>query len=109
MQYTPINTFNNIIYFDWIFGLGAASVTEENNRTNFGSSVLTLDNLTEETHTAIMWDIGLQFYISRNWGLRVDFTATHFNAPEAGSANTLSAEEDINSNYDLSLALTVRF
>ena len=52
----------------------------------------------------------MQFYISDNWALRLDFTAIHYNAPEAlVDTNTLSTEEDINSNYDLTLALTVRF
>ena len=107
--YAKINTFNNIIYFDWLFGVGVASLTEENNRNDFGIGTTTFGNLAEETHSAIMWDIGLQFYISDNWALRLDFTATHYNAPEASDANSLGGEEDINSNYDLTLAVSVRF
>jgi len=108
--YAKINTFNNIIYFDWIFGLGAASVTEENNITTIDTTtVKAFEDPTKETHTAIMWDVGVQFYLSRNWALRVDFTAHHYNAPEALGTNSLSSEEDINSNYDLTVSAAVRF
>lgn len=104
--YAKINTFNSIIYFDWIFGLGAASISEENNQTSLGTN--TFENLREETHSALMWDVGMQFYLGQNWAIRLDFTAAHYNAPEA-LQTSLSSEEDINSNYDLTLALAVRF
>ena len=33
--YSKINTFNKIVYMDWIFGLGVAQLQEHNNKTFF--------------------------------------------------------------------------
>ena len=102
--YAKINTFNKILYVDWIVGLGYAKLEETNNREEFiaGSSGTFSDST--ESHGAILWDTALQFYISEHWYTRFDLTTMHYQAKKATS-------EDKNwyNNYDLSLSIGFNF
>lgn len=105
--YAKINTFNKIIYLDWIIGVGYGKVTEKNNRQDFeagGTNVNAIE--ASETHNAIMWETGLKFWVSESFDVRMDLTALHFKAQKAVSSST---EEVMNSNYDLTLSLGYNF
>ena len=103
--YNKINTFNKIIYMDWILGLGFAKLEETNNQneilTSGGNTTLTT-----ESHTGIMWDIGAKFYVNDMWSLRVDLTTVNYQALEAKSTNP---QDQWYSNYDLTFALGINF
>ncbi|WP_164848437.1 outer membrane beta-barrel domain-containing protein [Halobacteriovorax sp. HLS] len=103
--YNKINTFNKIVYMDWILGLGFAKVEETNNQneilTSGGNTTLTT-----ESHTGIMWDIGAKFYLNEMWSLRIDLNAINYKAMEAKSTN---ATEQWYSNYDLTVAVGINF
>lgn len=100
--YSKINTFNSIIYADYILGLGIAKLNQTNNKRAMDGSN---DNtLTDESNTGIMWQFGMKFYINENWSIKPDFTAIHYQAENAsGKGKTL------NSNYDLTLSLGYTF
>ena len=102
--YSKINTFNSIIYVDWILGLGMATLTETNNR----EEVLNNRNVeTQESHTGIMWNIGAKFYLTSSWHVKFDLTTVHFKAtPARGDANV---EDEYYSNYDLIFSLGYNF
>ena len=103
--YAKVNTFNKIVYFDWIIGLGMAKINEENNREEFlniGSRSIN----TPESHTGIMWDTALKFYINQNVDLRLDLTGIHYQADQAAVSNPTKTWY---SNWDLSLSLGYSF
>ena len=103
--YNKINTFNKIVYMDWILGIGFAKLEETNNQ----SEILTSGGdttLTTESHNGLMWDLGTKFYINEMWSLRVDINAIHYKATEAKSVD---ATEQWYSNYDLVFALGINF
>jgi outer membrane beta-barrel protein len=86
--YSKINTFNKIFYYDWMFGVGAASVNTIDNRNEFpGGSAA--DEETEESLTGPTWMTAIRFYISPSWSSRIDFRAIHVNADSA-----VNGEED---------------
>ncbi|OUR98929.1 hypothetical protein A9Q84_05825 [Halobacteriovorax marinus] len=102
--YTKINTFNKVVYMDWILGIGFAKLTETNNRNEI---ILNGDKtLTQETHTGIMWDIGAKFYVSERWSVKFDVTVVNYQALEAKDPG---AQEKWYSNYDLTLAVGLNF
>ena len=102
--YSKINTFNKIVYMDWIFGLGLAKIEEENNRNEVINQVDSED--LNETHTGILWNAGAKFYLDERWSIRLDLTTVHYQAKEAKSSNP----EDIwYSNYDLAVSLSASF
>ena len=103
--YAKINTFNKIIYVDWILGLGMAKLEETNNREEF---LLGLDGaaLTTETHNGIMWDTGIKFYLDESWEIRTDLTVVHYKAKKASNSST---EELWYANWDAVISLGYRF
>lgn len=103
--YAKINTFNQIFYFDWMFGVGATSVSTKDNRNKFLPGKP--DTLTSETNTAATWSTAMRFYISDHWSLRMDFTGMHYNA-ERKTSNT-SGKKQMFSNYDFGLGLMYAF
>lgn len=103
--YAKINTFNKVIYFDWIFGLGAARLADKNNRGKLINP--TDDRLTDETHTALMWGTGPRFYISEHWSIRLDLTVLNYKGNKQLDTNL---EKSTNfSNYDLTAGINFSF
>jgi outer membrane beta-barrel protein len=101
--YAKINTFNSILYVDFIFGIGAASLEETNNRPQFlefgaGEPDVTL------THTGAMWNFTSKFYINQSWNIRFDITGIHYQAQSARDDNENSGDVWYD-NVDMSLAL----
>ena len=104
--YAKVNTFNKIIYLDWILGLGYANMSETNNKnevTTSGQNKL----FTSESHHCLSWDIGLKFYLSSSFDIRIDLTALHYQTASALSLN--SDEKNWYSHYDVSLSLGYKF
>lgn len=107
--YSKINTFNKIVYSDIILGLGLVAVADEDNRARFTGFSNT--KLTAETHIGLTWNIGAVFYMTRNWGLRVDFNAIHYQAKQykASGINSMTSSSELHSHYDFTLGLQYSF
>lgn len=105
--YSKINTFNKIFYYDWMFGLGGASVSTLDNRNAFpgGSDA---DTLTKETLNGIAWMTAFRFYITPNWSTRIDFRATHVNADSAINGEN-DTEKRWNNYYNFNIGLNYAF
>lgn len=104
--YAKINTFNKIVYFDWIFGAGAASFTDENNSNKINTT--SNSNLPiEETNTGFMWEAGMRFYLSEMWSLRLNMTTVHYQATRAGRNS--ASEKTWFDNYDLGAGINFTF
>ena len=104
--YAKVNTFNKIVYLDWLLGFGLAKLEEKNNRDEL-LGVFNPQPKTE-SHTAIIWETGLKFYINSSFDIRADITVMHYQAQKATSTATTS-DETFYANYDLSLALGYSF
>jgi outer membrane beta-barrel protein len=101
--YSKINTFNSIVYMDWIFGVGYASLTEKNNKAVFTDA--SQEGVeTEESHSGIMWEAGLKFYLNENFSIRTDLTAIHYSAD-----NIASEGSSYKSNFDATVSLGYSF
>lgn len=101
--YSKINTFNSIVYMDWIFGLGYAKLKEKNNKLEFQSSFNKgIDTI--ETHGGVIWEAGMKFYLSQNFNIRTDLTAVLFNAEKVNTSGTA-----MKSNYDATLSFGYSF
>ena len=99
--YAKINTFNKILYFDWLLGVGAGKLVENNNKEEVAQKnnpqIQTVD------HTAIMWETGFKLYITKMFDIRTDVTALHY------KAEMVSGTETWYSNYDLTVSLGINF
>ncbi len=104
--YSKINTFNKIIYLDWMVGVGLAQLTESNNFIEFTTS--DPDSVdTQLTHTGLMWDTALKFYLNQNFEIRADLTVIHYKADRPNVNG--NSEEDFYSNWDFALSLGYSF
>lgn len=101
--YSKINTFNKIVYLDFIFGLGLAQIEETNNRNDFENQGNTGD--TTETHTGIMWNAAAKFYLTEMWNVRFDINAVHYQAKRARV--DIDAEDYWYNNFDMTLAIGI--
>lgn len=109
--YSKINTFNQIFYFDWMFGVGLGSFTTKDNRKKFDTINLS-DDLTTENNMGALWNTGLRFYINESWSLRLDLTGQTYKADKvkrSGTSGPTSKASKLYSNYDLGLGLNYAF
>lgn len=109
--YSKINTFNRVFYYDWMFGLGVASVKTSDNRKEFNSP--SDSTLTSQNSMGAMWNTGLRVYISDSWSLRIDITGIHTkpekeDIEDSGSGNSVTTS-NLFSNYDLGIGLNYAF
>jgi outer membrane beta-barrel protein len=108
--YSKINTFNRIFYFDWMFGLGGASINTRDNRQRFVNQ----DNksLTSDSASGLLWNTGFRFYISDSWSLRLDVTSLHWRAKATrrgvGAGQTTEVSKYF-SHTDVGLGLNYAF
>ena len=100
--YSKINTFNSIVYMDWIFGVGYASLVEKNNKAYF--TAFQDKTETEETHGGIIWEAGMKFYLNENFNIRSDLTAIHYSADQVSLPGT-----SYRSNFDATVSLGYTF
>lgn len=98
--YTKINSFNTIIYMDYIFGLGFGKMEETNNRLELQSTIN--KDETVEKHNALLWSFGMKFFINDTFSIRPDFTGVVFK-----SLRPDRNEEDTYSHYDLSISVVM--
>lgn len=107
--YSKINTFNRVFYFDWMFGLGAASINTKDNRKLF--ETVGDKSLTSESVMGALWNTGFRFYINENWSLRLDITGLTYSADKSKSdeAGKDSKATKLFTNYDLGLGLNYAF
>jgi outer membrane beta-barrel protein len=107
--YSKINTFNRIFYYDWMFGLGAATITTQDNRNKFTPGA-DEDKLTNESNVGMLWNTGFRFYISDSWSLRLDFTGLTYQANKTKKSGVSTSEtKKLFSNFDLGLGLNYTF
>ncbi|HEY8279875.1 MAG TPA: outer membrane beta-barrel domain-containing protein [Bdellovibrionota bacterium] len=108
--YGKINLFNSIFYIDWHFeaGLGSASTEIDLNTRANGSA-----RIETATFGAFHWGSGWKFFITRNWGARLDFLATYYKAPtgliSGGTGAVSGSAEDTYDNYYLTLGIAYTF
>lgn len=105
--YGKVNTFKQVVYYDWFLGLGLSKIEETNNRAELDSSG-TDKTLTTESHTGLMWMTALKFWITQHWSARIDLSAIHYKAQTA-NANTTKDNETTYSNFDATLGLEFNF
>ena len=108
--YSKINTFNQVVYMDWFFGLGFGNVTEKNNKTSDvkmckgGPAIQGVFNREkpDETETAsgFLWQTALKFYLSETWDVRLNLVTMNYKLQ-----NPSLNEEVWNHHYDLSVSL----
>lgn len=103
--YAKMNTFNKIIYFDWILGAGIAKVDDKNNRLAFTN----LDDKTQvsESHTSAIWQTYVRFYFTEKWGATVGVTALHYQATSANSEG--ERKNKYYHHYDFAAGLSYTF
>ena len=101
--YAKINTFNKIVYLDWMFGLGIAQLTEENNKTEYSTHGDKKDP-SLESHQGILWQLTFNVFVTQVANLRFDFVAVHFEADSPSE----SVEDTWNHHYDLILSMGIR-
>ncbi|MGZ3789631.1 MAG: outer membrane beta-barrel domain-containing protein [Bacteriovorax sp.] len=101
--YSKINTFNKIVYMDWIFGVGYSQLKEKNNKLAFQSAALA-NQETTESHSGIIWEAGLKFYLDQSFSVRTDLTAVHYSANNISTPGTT-----LKSNYDATVSLGYSF
>lgn len=102
--YSKINTFNSIVYMDWIFGVGYAQLKEKNNKLRITQGQSAEGIETSESHTGILWEAGLKFYLSENFNIRTDLTAVHYSADNISTPGT-----SYKSNFDATVSLGYSF
>lgn len=105
--YSKINTFNKIIYVDWLLGLGLAKLTETNNLREFKTTNSTAVSETLD-HTGLIWDAGMKVYLTEHFEVRLDLTVLHYKANKA-TRTSAQGESVWNSNWDLALSLGYTF
>jgi outer membrane beta-barrel protein len=109
--YSKINTFNQVFYYDWMFGAGVASVNTKDNRKEFETP--STSDLTDENNLGAIWNTGLRVYISDSWSMRIDITGVHTrpkkeNIESSNNSNKVTTS-NIFSSYDLGLGLNYAF
>jgi outer membrane beta-barrel protein len=102
--YAKINIFNSIIYFDWIFGIGYAQVTDENNILEF-STQTSNPELTQEKNNGALLCSNLLFYLSKDWGLKLDLTIVNYFTTKVDDSTT----KILNNHYDLNFGVNYIF
>ena len=110
--YSKINTFNRVFYFDWMFGLGAASISTKDNRNLFSTAAgIDKKALTSENNVGALWNTGFRFYINDHWSLRLDITGLTYKADKnkADTGSGRSTASKLFTNYDLGLGLNYAF
>ncbi len=102
--YSKINTFNKIIYMDWIFGVGYGQLKEKNNKLRFTQGAAAEGIETQESHNGFMWQAGMKFYLSESISVRTDLTAMHYSTENITTSGT-----SMKNNFDATVALGYSF
>lgn len=84
--YGKINTFNNIYYFDFGFGVGTGSYQMESNLETAEDT--TVNKYESESYTPVQLKATLQFHINKNLHMSIDFLNTNYQANKPSNKNT---------------------
>lgn len=79
--YAKINVFNTILYFDWYFGLGLASLKTE---IDIRAKKTDPQNFQPLDTLGFMISTGHEYYFSQNFLARLDFTGAFYQSPLIG-------------------------
>ena len=110
--YAKLNTFNTIIYYDWIFGAGFTSLNLKDNRVAFGPTSNSNRNAedVEEQATGLTWSTAMRFYLTKMISLKIRFQGYHFQAEDAqGNGGTVQTEKLWFHQYDLGAGINFTF
>ncbi|MBT3984250.1 MAG: outer membrane beta-barrel domain-containing protein [Bacteriovoracaceae bacterium] len=102
--YGKINTFNEIIYFDWHFGVGPSKVHAESN-INTVTDPTVSSRYEKEDYMGVTTRTGVKIYISKSIHMGVDLMNTNYKAPGPRS----KAKKKLRSNFDGILSLGFSF
>lgn len=101
--YGKINTFNQIFYFDWSFGVGYAAINAKSNR----KSVRQGDKITffssEQYHGTVL-KTNFKFHLNEHWHVSAEYMNTYFYA-----AGPRSSTPKLRTNTDVVLMLGYSF
>ena len=101
--YGKINTFNQIFYFDWSFGLGLGKINADSNRK-------TVENTTQkssydkEQYNALVWKTNFRFHLRENIHLGIEWLQHHYSAP-GPNRNGKQSSSTLRNNQDLILSV----
>lgn len=102
--YGKINTFNQIIYFDWSFGAGLSKISAESNlKTATKNNVV--NKYSKETYNGAVLKTGVKFHLKENIHIGVEYMNTYYNAP--GPQNPKS--DKLRTNTDVILSVGFSF
>jgi outer membrane beta-barrel protein len=118
--YGKFNTFNLIYYLDWYLSLGLASIQTEDNSAAFAisdddSTDIVNNNfeLRKESASGITWSTGFNWYLTKSFSLRLEFTGIHFqaskNSKTKGTSSTTDEKDQWFHNYNLNAGLNFMF
>lgn len=105
--YGKINTFNQIFYFDWSFGLGVAKIDGESNRKTVDDTNLK-STYDKESYTAAVWKTQVKFHLRENVHLGVEWMQHHYNA-KGPNRNGKEASAQLRNNQDLIISVGFSF
>ncbi len=101
--YAKINTFNSIVYLDWMIGFGGAKLDETNNKNELIYSGDKSD--TKESHSGVAWQTSVMIYLNTSWSMRADLTGIHYRAPMVYDESS----DTWYTNYDATVSIGFNF
>jgi outer membrane beta-barrel protein len=100
--YAKINMFNQIIYFDWYFGVGVGII---NTRVDTRNNAALAPNYVNENFTGLMVGTGHIYHISDALFAKLEVQAAYYNAGNFG----VGTQKSWFSSYTYGLGLGVKF
>ena len=93
--YGKINTFNEIFYFDWSFGLGLAHIDSESNVKNVSDTNAAV-NYEKEKYLGVIMSTSIRFHITKRIHIGISAFNTLFSSygPDRSSGKTMSNNLD---------------
>jgi outer membrane beta-barrel protein len=101
--YGKINTFNQIFYFDWSFGVGYAQINADSNIKTVTQTAVP-NKYSKETYTGAVLKTKLKFHLKENIHLGLEYMNTYYQAP--GPKNPKSDKLRTNSDIVLSIGFS---
>lgn len=83
--YAKLNFFNKILYFDWALNGGIGQVST---KVDLNNSLAGDRNFKEESFTAFFLGTSQNYYLTRNWTVRLDLIGMFYSAKGADNATT---------------------
>jgi outer membrane beta-barrel protein len=85
--YGKINTFNRIIYFELIPGIGISNISAEQNKDDFDAAN-SLNRFVAESLFSFHWKIELRTYINDYLTAHINYHTDYYSASSASSTST---------------------